>query len=704
MEVCCFSPTRAFLLCLVLVTIGLFACKSGAPEPQAKEEAPQQMDVKFTLMEPAATGVNFVNEMKEDYEYNNFSFANLYNGSGVAVGDVNGDGLPDIYFSSTRYVNRLYLNQGNFKFTDVSKAAGVDVGGDIKTGVSMADVNGDGLMDIYLCRTSKSDNGKKSDQLFINKGNQVINGIQVPVFEDQAKAMGIDDNSNTNTNCFFDYDRDGDLDLFLVCHKLGAQKANELRLQQNENGTLKRLTHPETIWESNRLYRNDNGKFTDVTEKAGVVSSAFGLGVVPADFNQDGWLDLYVTNDYVEPDYIYINNKDGTFTDHYHDFLRHSSQSSMGADVADFNNDGLVDIMVLDMKPEDPVRYKMLIHNMVYDRYNLLVQHGYGRQQGRNVLQLNNGNQTFSEIGQFAGVSMTDWSWGILMADFDNDGWKDMYVSNGYRKDVTQLDYLNYFRDSIKSVRELTAQNYPDINEFIKFLPETKIPGYLYINDKNLKFKNATRAAGMDQLSFSNGCAYADFDADGDLDIVVNNMNDPAFLYRNDSRKQHWLQIDLQGPKMNIDAIGATADVYAGGLHQYQMMNTSKGFYSSSEAILHFGLGEATTVDSIILHWPDGSAEKMDMVAADQRLVWKKGDGKPYKAPAKPNSVVLFVNCFPLKEKMLMGIHSPAMITSGFPSLSRSPVSKSVIMPSSSKSLNTSAVTSTNVPLSFRSK
>jgi len=637
------SPFQSFGKCLILF-LGLYAaffsaCKHDPPATVAPPEELRKVDLKFTLLDPSVTGVQFKNQLLEDYHYNNFSFEYMYNGGGVAVGDVNNDGLPDLYFSSSRLANKLFLNLGNFKFVDVTTISGVSAAEGFKTGVAMIDINGDGRLDIYSCRTSKYDDGLKNDFFFINQGTELHDGIQVPIFKDEAKQLGIVDNSNTNQSCFFDYDRDGDLDLFLVCHKLGAEAANQVRLQQNTDGTVTRITTPTTPFESDKLYRNDNGHFKDVTKEAGVVTSAFGLAATAADINRDGWMDLYVSNDYVEPDFIFINNHNGTFTDHYKDYLRHSSQASMGNDIEDINNDGLVDIMVLDMKPGDPIRYKVLMNNMVYDRYQLLVQYGYGHQDGRNVLQLNNGNQTFSEIGQYAGVAATDWSWGVLMADYDNDGWKDIFVSNGYRKDVTQFDYLNYFRDSIKRTGELSAERFPDINQFIKFLPETKIASFVFVNGKNLQFYDATKQAGMDQVKFSNGCAYADLDADGDLDLIVNNIDSPAFIYRNDSPKKHWIQFVLQGPKGNPSAIGACADLYAGINHQYQMMITTKGFFSTSEPILHFGIGNTTTVDSIILHWPDGSAEKMDKVAADQRITWKKGQGKPYKdfAKAKPD-------------------------------------------------------------------
>lgn len=637
-----FQPIVSFAGGLSLML--LFSCQKQPAAPAYHPEELKPVDLKFTLLDASQTGVEFVNQIKEDYHYNNFSFEYVYNGGGVAVGDVNGDGLPDLYFSSSRQSNKLYLNRGNFQFVDVTNISGVAAQEGFKTGVAMIDINGDGKMDIYSCRTSKSDDGLKNDFFFINQGNEEHNGLQVPIFRDQAKDLGIADNSNTNQSCFFDYDRDGDLDLFLVCHKLGSEAANKVRLQQNTDGTVTRITTPDTPFESDRLYRNDNGHFKDVTAAAGLTTSAFGLAVMAADLNHDGWLDLYVSNDYIEPDFIFINNRDGTFTDHFKDYLKHSSQASMGNDIQDINNDGLVDIMVLDMKPGDPIRYKQLMNNMGYDRYNLLVQYGYGRQVGRNVLQLNNGNETFSDIGQFAGVATTDWSWGVLMADYDNDGWKDIFVSNGYRKDVTQFDYFNYFRDSIKRTGELTPERFPDINDFIKLLPETKIASYLFLNEKNLQFYDATKQAGMDQVKFSNGCAYADLDADGDLDLIVNNIDSPAFIYRNDSQKKHWLQIDLKGPKGNPDALGAYADLYAGINHQYQMMMTNKGFFSNSEAILHFGVGTTTTIDSIILHWPDGSAEKLEKVPADQRLVWEKGTGKPHKDVRQPKPAPLFEN------------------------------------------------------------
>ena len=630
---------------LVLLTIFIFqGCKKNIDTP-VEEMVASQNNARFTLMSPDSTKVTFSNlsgDFKEDYNYNIFRYEYLYNGGGVATGDVNGDSLPDLYFTSTFSSNKLYLNLGDFRFLDVTNISRVAADIGFKTGTTMADINGDGRLDIYVCRTGKDDDGKKTDHVFINTGNKIENGIAIPVFEDQAKKLGLEDNSNTTHVCFFDMDRDGDLDLFQLNHRVDFETSTDFRLEQGADSSVIRITQPKSPFESNRLYRNDNGHFTDITLKAGMVSSAFGLSITPADINNDGWMDLYVANDYIEPDRVYINNRNGTFTDHFSEYLKHSSLNSMGSDIADINNDGLDDIVVLDMKAEDPLRYKTLINGMDYDRYNLLVQYGYGRQVGRNVLQLNNGNNTYSDIGQFAGIPATDWSWGALIADMDNDGWKDVYIANGYRRDVANLDYLTYVRDSLQQTGGLNSTRFPDINDILAFLPEKKLANYLFINNKQLGFDNSTVTAGMNQPSFSNGSAFADLDRDGDLDLIVNNVEDPAFIYRNDVQGSHWLQIDLKEKSGNTDGIGAVADVYTGNMHQHQFLITNKGFLSGSEPILHFGLGDATIIDSIILQWPEGKKEIMRSVAADQRITWSPGSGERYVNPAKAEANKIF--------------------------------------------------------------
>ena len=631
-------PLRQLLKTGLYIFILAFfaACeKGGLPESETKTPVQNlpQVDARFTLMPADMTGIKFSNQFKEDYNYNIFTYEYIYNGCGVAAGDVNGDGLPDLYFSSAFGPNRLYLNMGNFSFMDITRAAGVPALEGFKTGVTMADVNGDGRLDLYSCRTSKTDDGLKTNLLYINMGNKPERGTLIPYFEEQAVQLGLNDNSDSNHACFFDYDRDGDLDVFILNHRIGFQDAGKLRLKEQPDGSVNRITTPESPFESNQLFRNDNGKFVEVTAKAGLVNSAFGLSVTPVDINKDGWLDLYV----------YINNKNGTFTDHYFEYFRHSSQNSMGSDLADINNDGLDDIVVMDMKAEDPFRYKELSHVMTYDRYNLLVQYGYGRQVGRNMLQLNNGNETYSDIAQFAGVAATDWSWAPLIADFDNDGWKDLYVTNGYRRDITNLDYTNYFRDSLERNGGVTPQRFPDIYEVLNHIPSVPLKNYLFINSGNLSFINAGEQAGMSIPSFSNGAAYADLDRDGDLDIIVQNIDAPVFIYRNDIINRNWLQITIEGEKGNSLGYGTIAELYSGDKYQYQTLMNTKGFLSSSEPLFHFGLGNAPVVDSLIITWPSGDMEILRNVTVNQRLNLRKGSGQPYIAPSANPSAPLFV-------------------------------------------------------------
>ncbi len=642
-----YSMNRYHIVVIGLMMVPFFhSCKpegtmEKAPNVMENEVLPE-VSARFTLMPEERTGVKHSNKFKEDYNYNIFTYEYIYNGCGVAAGDVNGDGLPDLYFSTAFGPNRLYLNLGDFRFLDITKDANVAALQGFKTGVTMADVNGDGRMDLYSCRTSKTDDGLKTNHLYINMGNKPIKGKLIPYFEDKAVELGLDDNSDSNQACFFDYDRDGDLDVFILNHRIGFEDAAKLRLKEQPDGTVKRITTPETPFESNQLFRNDNGHFVNVTAEAGLVNSAFGLSVTPVDIDQDGWMDLYVANDFVEPDYIYINNKNGTFTDHYYEYLRHSSQNSMGSDVADINNDGLDDIVVMDMKSEDPFRYKELATVMTYDRYNLLVQYGYGRQVGRNMLQLNKGNNTFVDIAQYAGVAATDWSWSPLIADFDNDGWKDLYVTNGYRRDITNLDYTNYFRDSIDRSGGVTPRRFPDIYEVLNQIPEKRLNNYLYINSQHLSFIDAGKQAGMDQVSFSNGSAFADLDMDGDLDLIVHNIDDPVFLYRNDITNRNWLQITVTLDEKNPIAYGTAAEVFTSDNYQRQTLMNTQGFLSSSEPLLHFGLNQAQVVDSIIITWPSGGKEILKNVSINQRLALKKGDHEAYKGYAKKNPKPLF--------------------------------------------------------------
>lgn len=618
----------------LFIGIFIFSCQQDSTDNPATTTTVSSTPTytgpgRFSLVDPAKSGVDFSNLINETYEYNILNFEYLYNGGGAAVGDINNDGLPDLYFTGTFVPNKLYLNKGNMQFEDITDVAGVAAAEGFKTGVTMVDINNDGWLDIFVCRTSKADDGKKDNLLFINNKNKT--------FTESAAQYGLKDNSNSNHANFFDYDLDGDLDLYLLNHRLGFKDAVRMRLQQNPDGSIVRLTDPQSPFESDRLYRNNgNNTFTDVTKSAGITNSAFGLSATVADLNQDGFPDVYVANDYIEPDYVYINNGNGTFTDRYEQYLRHSSQNSMGCDIADFNNDGLVDIVVLDMIAEDPIRYKELMNVMQLERYNSLVQYGYGHQAGRNMLQLNNGNGTFSEIGQMAGVAATDWSWGALFADFDNDGWKDLYIGNGYKRDVTNLDYMTYLRDSIERTGGVNQKRYPDLNTFLDLIPDTPLRNYMFHNKGDLTFEDLSEEWGLPEKSFSNGSAYGDFDGDGDIDLVVNNIGDPAFIYENKSNGisgSNYLQIKLQGPKKNTQGIGAKVKLTYDKMTQYQEMTPTRGFFSSSENLLHFGLGEKTEGINIEITWPDGKGEIIANATANQRLEVKYSNAKKMDRP-----------------------------------------------------------------------
>lgn len=622
------------ILIPIALSLTFFAtsCKKDTP-PDTKPVAPtpaQSDQARFELLSPEESGVSFSNEITEDYTYNILNFEYLYNGGGVAVGDINNDGLPDLYFSGTFVANRLYLNKGNLKFEDITEKAGVAAQEGFKTGVTMADINSDGLLDLFVCRTSKSDDGKKNNLVFINNGDLT--------FTESAAALGLADNSNSNHANFFDYDRDGDLDLYLLNHRLGFKDAVRLRLVQDESGKITRQTNPMTTFESDRLYRNDGGRFTDVSAQAGIVNSAFGLSATVSDINKDGYPDVYVANDYIEPDYVYINNGNGTFTDRYFEYIKHSSQNSMGSDISDFNNDGLPDIIVLDMISEDPVRYKQLMNIMQLERYETLVKYGYGHQVARNVLQMNNGNGTFSEVGQLAGISNTDWSWGAFFADFDNDGWKDVFIGNGYKRDVTDMDYMVYLRDSIEKSGGITKRRYPDLNQFLDLIPSTKLQNYMFRNQGDLSFENVSTSWGFSDKTFSNGTAYGDFDGDGDLDLVINNIGDPAFIYANKTNEMSatpFLQIKLKGPKNNTQGIGTKVTLrFADDSQQYQEMTRNRGFFSASQAIMHFGLGKQAQVARVEVEWLDGRNQVLENVPASQVLTIDYANAKKGKLAA----------------------------------------------------------------------
>lgn len=596
-------------LIFIFIASSIVGCQSQTSEKSNDLPGGQTL---FEKLDAQQTGVRFTNRINENEQINILTYEYLYNGSGVAIGDFNNDQLPDLYFSATNGSNRLYMNAGNWQFTDITTASGTGVSDGFSTGVSMVDINGDGWLDIYVCRTGKFATSNRENLCFINNKNGT--------FRESAHQLGLADPSFSNQAVFFDFDRDNDLDMYLVNHPVDFKNANNIALTY-EGQKLVKATPQQTALVSDRLYRNDNGHFVDITNQAGITNYAFGLSATVIDVNDDGWPDVYVANDYIEPDYLYVNNRDGTFSESLSDYIRVVSHNSMGSDVADINNDGMEDIVVLDMVAEDNYRQKILANVMKYDRYATQVKYGYFHQQMRNMLQINNGNGSFSEVGQLAGISNTDWSWGPLLADFNLDGWKDLFIANGYRRDITNLDYMNYTLDSLNKAGGIEALN--TIYDLLNKVPETPIKNYMFKNTGGITFDKVTHAWGLDHASWSNGAAYGDLDNDGDLDIVVNNVNQPAFIYRNtavSATANNWLTVTLKGPGNNTKGIGASVAIWHNGHRQLQRLMPSRGYMSTMEPALHFGLGSVDRVDSLMVYWPDGFTSSVKGIAANQEI------------------------------------------------------------------------------------
>lgn len=567
-------------------------------------------DALFELLSASKTGISFRNQLTENEKTNILTYEYFYNGGGVAIGDINNDGLDDIFFTSNMEKNKLYLNQGSLKFKDISKAAHVEGKKNAwTTGVTMADVNSDGLLDIYVCYSGWGDDHIRRNELFINQGN-----LQ---FEEKAAEYGLDDPSYSTQAAFFDFDKDGDLDMYLLNHNITV--INEIEYDQVRN-----TRHPMA---GDKLYENVNGQFVDISEKAGIKGSplGFGLGLAISDINADGWPDIYVSNDYIEPDYLYINNgvmPDGhpTFSDKTTDYFQHISYFSMGSDIADINNDGGLDIFTLDMLPEDNERQKLLYGPENYEQYALMVMNGFYHQNMRNMLHVNNFDGTFSEIGQLAGISNTDWSWTSLFADFDNDGWKDLFVSNGYYRDYTNRDFLKYKGDYYfqKAINNEKADTFQLVNS----MTSTPTHNYLFRNNQDITFTDMSACWGFGDLVFSNGAAYSDLDNDGDLDLVVNNLNERAFVYKNLAREKYpekkYLEVVLKSK--NAAAIGSKVYVYTShGEQLYEYMPT-RGFQSSVSNKMHIGLGDLDVVDSVKVVWLSGRQQVIKDIKANQIL------------------------------------------------------------------------------------
>jgi hypothetical protein len=555
----------------------------------------------FEMVESDETGISFVNEIIDNDSFNILTHEYIYNGGGVGIADFNNDGLQDVFFTGNLVPNRLYLNKGNFHFQDITQEANVNVPGRWNSGVAIADINRDGWMDIYVCATMHPDSANRKNMLFINSGPGE-NGI--PTFSDQAATYGLEHGGYSVMAAFFDYDKDDDLDLYLLINE---------RMQNVPTNYRAKITDGSAV-NNDRLFRNNNdGTFTDVTFEAGITYEGFGLGLSISDLNMDGWPDIYVSNDYLSNDLLYINNSDGTFTNRIAEFVGHQSQFSMGNDAADINNDGMPDLITVDMLPETSDRKKTTIGSKSYLNYINNREYKYEFQYVRNMVHLNNGLNNgvkFSEIGQLSGIHQTEWSWSPLFADFDNDGNKDVAITNGFPKDITDKDFAN-FRAQVGNVAPLGFLN--------DSIPIVKIPNYIFKNNGDLKFSDMTSEWGLDQPSFSNGAAFADLDNDGDLDYVINNINSEASVYRNrlyedspeKTNNKNFVRLALKDPALKKSSVGASVKLYTEGKAQFYENSIYRGFLSSVEDVIHFGLGESTSVDSIVVKWADGNVQKI---------------------------------------------------------------------------------------------
>jgi len=599
-------PNRIRLIFFILIAVEVVSCHQKPPH-------------LFELHTAGQTGIRFNNLIDEDEQNNVNTYMNIYTGGGVAAGDVNNDGLTDLYFSGNMVSSRLYLNLGNLKFEDITESSGI-LNSRWATGAVMADINQDGWIDIYSCVSGGGN--ERRNLLYINNHDNT--------FTESAEAFGVADAGQDMHASFFDYDRDGDLDLFVI--------TNPASYENNVNNIQPRKLNGEGV-STDILFRNNgNNTFTDVSNEAGILVEGYSLGLAISDINNDQWPDMYISNDFIGNDILYINNQDGTFSNKIASCFGHTSFAGMGNDIADINNDGLVDVVELDMRPEDNMRQKLIIPPTGYDKFQISLRMGYEPQFSRNTLQLNQGRGKFSEISFLSGISSTDWSWSALLADYDNDGDRDLYVTNGFLRDLGNMDYITYQNIYNTPLGTVQAKTDRKLNA-IKALEGAVLNNYVFENEGDLVFKNRTVNWGMDFQGISQGAAYADLDNDGDLDLVVNNMNEAAYVYENKSNEifnRAYLRVKFSGSDLNREGIGATVTVYTGEKKQFAEHFVNRGFESTVDGVLHFGLDSVRVIDSLKVIWPDGEYQVLTNIETNQTVTLRYSAAKqrvPHKEP-----------------------------------------------------------------------
>jgi hypothetical protein len=623
----------------------LFGCSGNAGEPGER---------LFTELPAERTGVDFENVLTPTEDFNMYIFRNFYNGGGVAVGDVTGNGLPDLLFTGNMVSNRLYINQGDFRFRDVTDSAGLNSEGIWSTGAAMADVNGDGLLDIYITVSGEPGGENRHNRLYINNGDssELKDGSGLS-FTESSLSFGLQDENLSTHGLFFDYDLDGDLDLYLV-----ANSFHNLGSFQGVTGDQREIPDPQG---ASKLYRNDGDLFTDITQEAGIYSSVigFGLSASAGDINRDGYPDLYVANDFFERDYLYINNGDGTFTESLPEYIRSLSFSSMGSDIADINNDGWPEIFVTDMLPEKESRLKSKMTLETWDEYRGNVDKGFHHKFTRNTLQLNNGGESgFSEIGRLSGVQATDWSWATLIADLDNSGTSDIFVANGIYKDLLDQDYIEQVANPRVIGQMIQSGEENVIMNLMDAMSSTPVPNRVFSNRNGVEFEDYTDQWGLDTPGFSTGAAWADLNGDGALELILNDVNGQARIYRNQTPELYpdrsWLKAGLQGEEGNRNGIGAQLHVWSGDQYWFREHYLQKGFQSSVEPGLHVGLGEIQSIDSLMVRWPDGRAETLVDVTLPQTLTLYQENAKRIPVP-EPGPATMSGDSQPAADSRLPG-------------------------------------------------